>query len=74
MGGPSNGRDGAVGGMTALLDDLLARWVAEAAERGDRDAVAALSDVDVPDDFEAAIEDLHNEPEEPISSPWRRSA
>ena len=60
--------------MSALLDDLLARWVEEAAERGDREAVTALREGDAPDDFEAALEELRCEPEEPIGSPWRWSA
>ena len=57
--------------MSALLDDLLARWVEEAAERGDRGAVAALREDIEP---EETLEQLRREPDPEVGSPWRWSA
>jgi hypothetical protein len=62
--------------VRALLADLLARWVAEAAERGDRAAAAKLAETldEETADHDDVLLRLREEPEEPIGSPWRVTA
>jgi len=58
--------------VSVLLDDPLARWVEEAAVRGDRAAAAKLADETA--DRDDALRRLREEPDPPVGSPWRVTA